>query len=82
MTQFVNALNSVIINPLLILLFAAGLTVFVYGVAEFFFKFNIQGDEHSKEYGKQHMLWGIVGMFVMASALGIIAVIQNTVNSL
>ncbi len=82
MGQLVQALNNVIINPLLILLFAGGLAVFVYGVAEFFFKFNIQGDEHAKEDGKSHMLWGIVGMFVMASALGIIAVIQNTVNSL
>lgn len=81
MGQLVQALNTVIINPLLVLLFAAGLAVFVYGVAEFFFKFNIRGDEHAKEDGKNHMLWGIVGMFVMASAFGIIAVIQNTVNS-
>ncbi|MBY0294317.1 hypothetical protein K2Q08_03225 [Patescibacteria group bacterium] len=82
MAQLVATFNNIIINPLLILLFAAGLAVFVFGIAEFFFNFNIRGDEHAKEDGKNHMLWGLIGMFVMASALGIIAVIQNTVNSL
>ncbi len=64
------------------LLFAWGLLVFVYGVAEFFFNFNVRGDSHAKELGQKHMFYGVVGMFIMASAVAIINVIQNTVSSL
>jgi len=35
-----------------------------------------KGGEH--EEGKKHMLWGIVGMFIMASVYGIIALLDNT----
>ena len=33
--EFVNKFTSVIINPILALMFAAGLVVFVWGVIEF-----------------------------------------------
>lgn len=82
MAQLVQAFSTVIINPLLLLMFAAGLVVFMYGIAEFFFNFNVRGDSHAKEDGQRHMLWGIVGMFVMASAVAIIRVIQNTISAL
>lgn len=81
MPALISALNNVIINPLLLLLFAAGVLVFVVGVAEFFFNFDVRGDQHAKEKGKAHMIWGLVGMFVMASAFAIINVLVNTVNS-
>lgn len=63
----VRNLETVIINPLLLLLFSAGLLVFFWGVIEFLLAVNAGGSSN-KEEGKKHMLWGLIGMFVMVAA--------------
>ncbi len=74
----ITTFSKVIINPLLLLLFSVGLLVFVWGIVEFLW--GLSQDTEHKEQGKQHMLWGLVGMFVMASAFAIIKLIANTVG--
>ena len=75
----VDNLTRVIINPLLALIFAAGLLVFIWGLIEFLWGLNT-GGEHSQE-GKMHMLYGVVGMFVMATAYTILRIIDSTIGS-
>lgn len=77
----VNLLNYMVVNPLLALLFGAALIVFLYGMAQFFFKFNVQGDLHAKDDGARHMLWGLVGMFIMLCAWSIMQIIGGTVGN-
>jgi hypothetical protein len=72
----VGRINAVIIDPLLALLFAAGLVVFLWGLVQFLMGLSA-GSEKTEE-GKQHMLWGIVGMFIMVAAAAIIRIITNT----
>ncbi len=74
---FVATINSTIINPLLALLFAVGVLVFIYGVVEFLLSIN-QGDNTKKEQGKQHMWQGLLGMLIMVSALSIFNLLANT----
>ena len=74
-----RVLSKIILDPILALLFAGGLLVFLFGVVQFFFNINV-GDGHSREDGKRHMFWGIVGMFVMLCAWGIVQLIANTVG--
>lgn len=81
MKTLVNLFSNIIINPLLALLFGVGLLVFVYGVVEFLFEFDVRGSKDAKELGKQHMLWGVIGMFIMASAYSILEVIASTVGA-
>lgn len=76
--SLVNNFTNVIINPLILLLFSAGLLVFFWGVIEFLFALNA-GAEGSKEDGKKHMLWGLIGMFVMVSSYAIINFIASNV---
>ena len=71
MTRIVD----IIINPALLVLMALAFLLFVYGLVEFLFKLSEGGD--NKE-GKQHMIWGIVGMLIMISVYGIIGLIDNT----
>jgi hypothetical protein len=75
----ISKFNSVIINPLLLLIFALGTMVLVYGVVEFMW--GLQQDPEHKESGKRHMLWGLVGMFIMISAWAIIKLIAGTVGA-
>ena len=74
----VTKLTDVIINPLIALIFAAGLLVFIFGVVEFMWE--IQGEVSSKEKGKQHMLWGIIGMFIMVASYTILQIVANTLG--
>jgi hypothetical protein len=74
----VSNLDNVIINPLLMLLFAAGLLVFFWGVIQFLLALNVNGSS-SKEDGKRHILWGLIGMFIIVSAYAILGFIGNNV---
>ena len=83
--QLAANLTRVIINPLIALIFAIGLLVFVWGLIEFLIGINIQGDSEKTENGKRHMLWGVIGMFVMVAAYAlfnwVVANICGSINS-
>lgn len=79
--RFISALETSIINPILALLFVAGLMYFIWGLIQFIL--SLQGLGGGKiEDGKKHMVWGAVGMFIMASVRGIISIVQASINSL
>ena len=62
-------IQDTIIEPLILLFVALGFLVFIYGVVEYIW--GLSTDTKAKELGKQHILWGILGMFVMAGAFGL-----------
>ncbi len=71
-------INRVIINPLIIFIFSLALLLFFAGVIRFLA--NRQAASESSNDGKRHMLWGIVGMAIMASVFGIMNFIANTLG--
>ncbi len=73
-----NNLSKFIINPILALIFAAALLVFIWGVVEYMW--GLSKDGKNSPEGKQHMLWGLIGMFLMVGAYAILKVIANTLN--
>lgn len=77
-SQLADKLSSVIINPLIALIFAAGLLVFIFGIVEYMWGLSTETD--SKEHGKMHMLWGILGMFIMTAAYAILKIVANTIG--
>ncbi len=74
---FLNKINEVILNPALVLLFSIALLVFLYGGLQFILKAS---DEKGRDEAKKAMVWGLVGMFIMVTAFGIIRVILNSVG--
>ncbi len=66
-----------IVNPVVTLLVAVAVLVFIYGVFEF-----VRNAESSDERktGGQHMLWGAVGLFIMVTAYGILNLILGTIG--
>jgi Na+-driven multidrug efflux pump len=75
---FIERVNTVIVNPLIILFFAIAFMLFFAGLLRFFFQRDQSSDEAKK--GRRHMLWGIIGMFIMMSVFGIMAAIKNTLG--
>ena len=74
-TNFLNKVSGVILNPLIYLVFAVAFLVFFYGLFEF-----IQSAEkdEARETGKRKIVYGLIGMLVMFSVYGIIRVILGT----
>jgi hypothetical protein len=77
--RLIDSIEFLIIIPLIKLLFAAGLVFFFWGLAQFIM--NADSDE-GRTKGKQHMIWGIVGMFIMIGAYAIINILTNTLSTI
>jgi uncharacterized membrane protein YdjX (TVP38/TMEM64 family) len=76
-TSLMQAVNKVIINPLIVLLFALAVVYFMYGLARYLLS---PDNEEIRKSSKSHMLWGVFGMFIMVSVFGIIELITNTLT--
>jgi hypothetical protein len=74
--QFILNLANVILNPLIRLMFAVALVVFLWGIIEYI---KGAGSPDSREQGTKHIIWGLVGLFIMVSVYGIITLFKNTV---
>ena len=74
-SDIITKLNDLIIRPLVLLVFAGGFFFFMWGLVVFLW--NSREGEVANE-GKQHMIWGIVGMFIMISVAGILTLITGT----
>lgn len=73
-SNLVSKFVDYIINPAILIIFSAGFFLFLWGLVQFLWNL----DEGAQSNGKQHMLWGIVGMLIMISVYGIIGLIDNT----
>ena len=71
-------IDELIIEPTIYLILTAGLLLFIYGLVEFIWSAR-EGSDHKT--GLNHMLYGIVGMFIMVSVYGIISLIINTIGA-
>ena len=69
--ELMNRIDAAIINPILALLFTAGMLYFLWGGLQFILAAEEPG---KRAEGKQHMLWGVIGMFVMFSVYAILQV--------
>jgi hypothetical protein len=69
---------ELVLDPAVQLLFGAAVVYFVYGV----FTFIRKSDESSERItGANHILWSTVGLFIMISVWGIIAIIKKTIGA-
>ena len=72
-----KSINRVVINPLILFLFAVAMVYFLYGLAQYFL--NPHSEEIRKS-SKSHMLWGVIGLFIMVAVFGIMRLILGTVG--
>lgn len=66
-----------VLNYIGVLLFAAALIMFLYGV--FMLMFVHGASEESRSKGKKFMFWGIVSLFVMTSTWGLVNVLRTSI---
>lgn len=66
------------VNGIIGLLFVLATAYFIWGVIQYVM--GARGDDEKLEQGKRHMVWGIIGMAIMAGAWGIVEIIKNYVT--
>lgn len=75
--KLIANIEKMILNPLIILLFALALAYFLYGVFQFISKSQ---EEEGKVDGRRHIMWGLIGMFIMVAVFWIMNLIINTLG--
>ena len=75
--QIIAAINTNIVNPLIFLLLAVALVVFLWGLVSYFQNMD-NAEERSQ--GIRHMIWGVVGLLIMISFAGIIKIIKGFIG--
>jgi len=74
-SNFVDKVNDIILFPIIYLLSGVAFLVFAYGCAEYVLG---SGNETARAEGKKHIMYGIIGFVVMASAFGILSIAAGT----
>lgn len=74
MDKFITAVSDQILNPLIYLLFGIAMIVFIWGLVRFIAH---GGEEDARTTAKRHILYGLLGMFIMFSAFALVRLITG-----
>lgn len=70
---------SEVLSPLYQLAAGLALAYFFYGAAKFVFDMN---DPEKRTFGKSHLFWGLIGLFIIFSVGGILPFINDAVGGM
>ncbi len=68
-------ISTGILKPFVYILMILSTIVFIWGVIKFI---SAAGNPNKKEEGKQILIWGLVGLFVIAGMWSLATIIQST----
>jgi len=71
----IKNINEFIIWPIESFLLALAVVIFLWGLVEFIWKAD---SDTGREKGRSHILWGIIGFFIMLSVISIIKIALDT----
>ncbi len=72
-TYIQNILDS-IVNPIVKVMITVALVIFLWGVVEFIMGAD---NEEKRDAGKKHIIWGVIGLFIMVAVFGIMNLLSN-----
>lgn len=73
--ELITKITQDILNPLIIMMFALATLIFGWGVVQYILGGAQSGERTQK--AKSIMIYGIIGMFIMASAWGLVSLLCN-----
>jgi hypothetical protein len=76
--EIVNKLIKLIVDPAITLLFALAIVYFSFGVVKYIM--NADSDE-GRQTGSRHIMYSVIGIFIMISVWGIIRLLKNTIGA-
>jgi hypothetical protein len=76
--SFVQKIQENIIDPAITLLALAAFILFAYGVLQMIIN---GGDQEKRTIGRNHMIWGIIGLTIMFGAKVIVAIMKSSIGA-
>ncbi|MCF7835689.1 MAG: hypothetical protein K9M15_01030 [Candidatus Marinimicrobia bacterium] len=79
MTDLISKIIEYGVQPFITFLVVLTVAIFIWGLVEF-----VAGsdNEEKRSTGKRHLIWGIIGLFIMFAVWGVISIIQNFISDL
>ena len=74
---FIGKVEKAIIDPIIVVITLAAFILFAWGIVEFIMG---AGEEEKRRTGKQHMLWGAIGLAIMFGAQAILLLLKGIVG--
>lgn len=74
-SDVLNSINRYVLNPIIIFFFALATLILFWGIFQFIAS---ETADNKREEGKKKIIWGVVGIFIMFSAYGLISLILDT----
>jgi hypothetical protein len=72
---FIDKIKGAILYPLISLMLGVALLIFLWGLFQYIA--NAESEE-ARQTGKKHMLFGIIGLVIMVSAVAILEIAKAT----
>lgn len=76
--SFISSIEKQILSPIITLLALAAFILFAFGVFELIRK---GGNEEARRTGRQHVMWGLIGLAILFGASIIVQLITKVANS-
>ena len=73
--EFVDWLLRAIVTPLFIFVTGVAITLFVYGIVKYI---TASADESARQNGRKLMVNGVIGLFVIISFWGFVAMLRSS----
>ncbi len=70
---FISWING-LFYPIYLLIISISVITIVFYV----FKYAVAGGEDDKSKAKTHIIWGVIGLFVMVSIWGLVSILRHT----
>jgi uncharacterized membrane protein YjfL (UPF0719 family) len=71
----IQKITGNIVNPIIVVMFAFALVGFLWGVRTYI---TNSDDHEARQKGTGHIMWGLIGMFLMVAAFTIVHIVLNT----
>jgi len=72
--KLISNIKVYILNPIIGFMFAVAVVMFIYGIVEYIWSAD---NEDKVAVGKTHMIYGIIGIFVMIGVYGILNLLSD-----
>jgi hypothetical protein len=73
--NIINWASCTLIKSVVPFLFTLATAAFIWGIIQYFLN---PDNEEKRKKGKEYLLWGVIGLFVMISIWGLVGVLSNT----
>ncbi len=77
--QILEKVITEVFSPIYQAIVGVAFLYFLYGVVMFIINMN---DPEKKNTGKQHLLWGTVGLFIMLSVGGLLQLLNSILDGM